>query len=117
MTRRTAFTLIELLIVVAIIAILSGIAAVNYSHATIRSKVASVKNDFRVLANALQAYRTDHNAVPPASGVGVHHNEFGPFADPVSIRLYPITSPIAYVSSIPRDPFPPRREWGYGLVE
>ncbi|MGI8908805.1 MAG: type II secretion system protein [Candidatus Sumerlaeaceae bacterium] len=108
--NRRAFTLIELLIVVGIIAILASIAAVNYSHATARSRVATVKNDFRLLAGAVEVYRVDNNAVPPAAGVGIHYNEFGPFTDPVGKRLIPLTTPLAYLSSIPRDPFPPTSE-------
>ena len=97
-----AFTLIELLIVVAIIAILAAIAVPNFLEAQVRSKVARVKSDLRTTANALEAYRVDTNHYPP----------FGqpPYTDINDVNgLNPslITTPIAYVTSgaVLIDPF------------
>lgn len=113
MRMRRAFTLIELLIVVAVIAILAGIGMANYLEAQTRARVAGVKNDLRVLAGALEAYSVDHNRFPPAAGVGPAWNEFGYFAEPLSARMYALSTPIAYLSSVPRDPFPTRDGWGF----
>jgi type II secretion system protein G len=65
MTRRSAFTLIELLIVVAIIAILAAIAVPNFLEAQVRAKVSRANNDMRALATALEVYHVDHNTYPP----------------------------------------------------
>lgn len=59
-----AFTLIELLIVVAIIAILAAIAVPNFLEAQVRSKVSRAKADMRSLATAIEAYAVDHNKYP-----------------------------------------------------
>ena len=65
-SRPTAFTLIELLIVVAIIAILAAIAVPNFLEAQVRSKVSKSRNDMRALATALETYKIDTNRYPPS---------------------------------------------------
>jgi prepilin-type N-terminal cleavage/methylation domain-containing protein len=93
--RLPAFTLIELLIVVAIIAILALIALPNFLEAQTRSKVARLRADMRSLATALEAYVVDHNAYPPA------------MANAMYFKLKPLSSPIAYVTNAyVADPFP-----------
>lgn len=62
---KKAFTLIELLIVVAIIAILAAIAVPNFLEAQVRSKVSRVKSDQRSFATALESYYIDNNTYPP----------------------------------------------------
>jgi prepilin-type N-terminal cleavage/methylation domain-containing protein len=68
-----AFTLIELLIVVAIIAILAAIAVPNFLEAQTRAKVSRVKADLRVISIALEVYCVDEKKYPPNSpdGMGV----------------------------------------------
>lgn len=102
--------MIELLIVVAIIAILAAIAVPNFLEAQTRSKVAATKNDLRVLAGAVESYMVDNNHYPPGSGTGAYYTY--PFSVPVSTRLYTLTTPISYISSTPRDRFRARHAWG-----
>ena len=64
-TSRSAFTLIELLIVVAIIGILAAIAVPNFLNAQVRAKVANTQADQRSLATAIESYRLDNNMYPP----------------------------------------------------
>ena len=78
--KRSAFTLIELLIVVAIIAILAAIAVPNFLEAQVRSKVSRVKTDMRSLATAIEAYRLDHNVYPPNSTTTAAFTAAGSFS-------------------------------------
>ncbi len=64
MPKTRAFTLIELLIVVAIIAILAAIAVPNFLEAQTRSRVSRTQADMRSAATAIEAYQIDHNAYP-----------------------------------------------------
>jgi prepilin-type N-terminal cleavage/methylation domain-containing protein len=61
---KRAFTLIELLIVVAIIAILAAIAVPNFMEAQTRSKVARAVSDMRTITTALESYAVDHKKYP-----------------------------------------------------
>jgi type II secretion system protein G len=94
-----AFTLIELLIVVAIIAILAAIAVPNFLEAQTRSKVSRAKADMRRIATGLEAYYVDNNHYPPS------YDPNGTTINPRIRRLIPITTPIAYMTSVPLDPF------------
>jgi type II secretion system protein G len=64
-----AFTLIELLIVVAIIAILAAIAVPNFLEAQTRAKVTRARADLRTIATGVESYRIDTNAYPPNDGL------------------------------------------------
>ena len=92
------FTLIELLIVVLIIAILAAIAVPNFLEFQVRAKVSRVKSDMRSMATAIEGYRVDNGAYPIAY-------ESGSTINPRVLRLTPLTTPIAYITSIPEDVF------------
>ncbi|MBI1290662.1 prepilin-type N-terminal cleavage/methylation domain-containing protein [bacterium] len=62
--KRHAFTMLELLMVVAIIAILAAIAVPNFLEAQTRSKVARVRMDMADTSAALEAYMADWRSYP-----------------------------------------------------
>lgn len=105
--KTKAFTLIELLIVVAIIAILAAIAVPNFLEAQTRAKASRTKSDMRTLATGLEAYAVDHNTYPNAHSFGTAlFPTTVPAGDSSAFRvLERITTPIAYVTSISSDPF------------
>ncbi len=90
-----AFTLIELLIVVSIIAILAAIATVHLAESQTRAKVARVHSDIRVVMGALAAYQVDERAYPVAA-IGDYQ-----LTRPLDV----LTHPTAYLTAVPRDPF------------
>ena len=99
---RRAFTLIELLIVVAIIAILAAIAVPNFLEAQVRGKVARAKSDIRSLVGALEAYRVDNNAYIDGEGfTNVADNTKNGTAS--FCHIYLLSTPVAYMASLPND--------------
>lgn len=114
---RSAFTLIELLIVVAIIAILAAIAVPNFLEAQTRAKVTRVKADKRTIATALEAYFVDNNVYPNLMlyrQVG-HIVDWGGGINGAT----QLTTPIAYLTTVDyADPFFPKDARNpYGLSE
>ena len=108
--RVSAFTLIELLIVVAIIAILAAIAVPNFLEAQTRAKVSRVKADERSFATAMEAYTVDHNRCSPTfndNAVVLPWGDTGDAASPDKRinRWHWLTTPIAYLTSPYQDAF------------
>ncbi|MFC1600748.1 type IV pilin protein [Candidatus Sumerlaeota bacterium] len=99
---QSAFTLIELLMVIMIIAILSAIAVPSVLEFQVRAKVARVQTELRAMATTLEAYCVDQGSYPPAFDPAVGANIF-----PLSQRIYRLTTPIAYIMKLPAEVFPP----------
>jgi prepilin-type N-terminal cleavage/methylation domain-containing protein len=128
---KRAFTLIELLIVVAIIAILAAIAVPNFLEAQVRAKVSRVKADMRTFATGLESYAVDWNKYPPYHYQGylspwITQDEFflgggfpsgtngvsgpgdwEPNGQPGRSTIFPLSTPVAYLTSMPVDTFHP----------
>lgn len=105
---KYAFTLIELLIVVAIIAILAAIAVPNFLEAQVRAKVSRAKSDMRSMTTALESYHIDHGAYPPCVDLNTYITTNltpGQTATPNINRLVCLTTPIAYITSVFPDVF------------
>ena len=117
-----AFTLIELLIVVAIIAILAAIAVPNFLEAQVRAKVSRARNDLRQLDMCTKAMLTDKGNEAYLVDFWDDDTTWGrrrirevfggvgdrPEADRRQVDiLAPLTTPIAYITSLPADPFLP----------
>jgi prepilin-type N-terminal cleavage/methylation domain-containing protein len=108
--RGTGFTLVELLIVVAIIAILAAIAVPNFLESQTRAKVSRVHADMRAIATAVEAYAVDYNSYPlngllspPALIQNPQTNGLLPAAHKFLHEA--ITTPVSYISDVFADPF------------
>src|SRR2546423_15413637 len=67
MQRRSAFTLIEVLIVVVIMAILAATIIPQFTDSTKDAKSSTVKFNLATLRAQIQLYRTQHTGLNPAA--------------------------------------------------
>ena len=82
--------MLELMVVIAIIMILLGLAAGKYQRSMLRSKEAVMKQDLRVMRDAIQQYTLDKEAAPQS------------LDDLVSA---------GYLRQVPTDPITLQRDW------
>lgn len=81
--KCAGFTMIELIIVIAIVMILASIAAMNYQHSVWRAREAVLRNDLFTLRSSIDQYTLDKQKAPQS------------LDDLVSA---------GYIKSIPKDP-------------
>ena len=62
--KRSGFTLVELMIVVALISLLAGIAVPAFSRGRKRAQATRILEDLRLLDSALDRWAIDHNKAP-----------------------------------------------------
>ncbi len=87
------FTLVELLIVMAIIGILAALGVGSYMTAQMRGRDAQRKSDLKQVSNALELYYADHGQYPVASDIS-WGSEFKDVKGTVYFKVLP-TDPVA----------------------
>jgi len=75
---QKGFTIIELIVVIAIIAVLSGIVVVNMSTITTKSKLARVKADVNNFQKAFILFYAKYGVYPGETGEVYEYLEFYP---------------------------------------
>ena len=93
---QKGFTLIELMIVIAIIAILAAILIPNFLHARAESQTAACEGNEKQLATALEEYAVDNSGTYPATGAMVAG-----------------FMPATYISAYPTDPVNPATNYAF----
>lgn len=97
--RRAAFTLIEILVVIAVIAILASLVAPNVFQHVGTARSTTARSQLEMLATALDAYRLDTGRYP-TSAQGLE----------ALVTLPAIDAPVAWRGpylrrAVPRDPW------------
>ncbi|MFQ3578106.1 MAG: prepilin-type N-terminal cleavage/methylation domain-containing protein [Verrucomicrobiia bacterium] len=74
------FTLVEIMIVVAIIALLAALAIPGFLRARVRAQASAVLNDARVLDGIVSQYMLEQNLITvPAGAVSAFSDELTPY--------------------------------------
>jgi general secretion pathway protein G len=68
--HRSAFTLVELLIVVVILGIMAMIVIPQFSNASHQARENTLKDDLRYLRTQVAVYKAQHRDVAPGTGTG-----------------------------------------------
>lgn len=70
MKYQRGFTLLEMMVVVAIIAILAGVLIPNFARARSQAQTSACVGNEKIIATALELYFTDKQAYPASSAIG-----------------------------------------------
>lgn len=114
-SRRSAFTLIEVLIVVVIMAILAATIIPQFTDSTKDAKSSTVKFNLHTLRSQIELYRTQHNGTAPAAtlaelkvstdasgaqGTGVNY-PYGPYIREVPVNPYNNKNDVTAITNDP----------------
>jgi len=88
--RQRGFTLIELMVVIAIIIVLVGMAAQRYEQSVVHAREAALKQDLQTMRSAIQQFTLDKQMAPNS------------LDDLVAA---------GYMSGVPEDPITRTHEW------
>lgn len=95
---KYAFTLVELLIVVAILGILAAVTMPMVKDYTQQAKESAAKDNLRILRNAIELYAAQHNGIPPGYPANLPQAPPAPAAYVLALRQQ-------YLKTLPKNSF------------
>lgn len=101
--NKKGFTLIELMIVIAIIAILASILVPNFVKARAQGQLTACKSNLKNIGTAMEMYSADHNGRYPTTKQDI----LGTAANPGYMKVIPtcpLTPNIAYTCKTASNP-------------
>lgn len=94
LASQRGFTLIEMMIVVAIIAILVSILVPNFIRARAQAQTAACEANLKEIATALELYETDNEKYPASGTVNASNTDMQPYLKQTPVD--PAAGPSAY---------------------
>src|SRR5688500_7163190 len=98
-TARRAFTLLELMVVMVILALLAGMVSLMVINRVAQARISRVQSDIQTLGSALEQYRLDNHEYP-STAQGLRALVAKPSGSPE-----PANWTGRYVRAIPKDPW------------
>jgi len=95
MQRQSGFTLIELMVTVAIIAILAGVALPSYTQFVTRSKLQEASSNLMAMRTKMELYFQDNRSWTPAPPAPQPCTAGSGAALPAGLKHFTITCPAA----------------------
>lgn len=109
---KYGFTLVELLVVMAIISILATVVISGFRSSQMRGRDAARKSDLKQLSNSLELFYADYGRYPAASGTQIAACPFNPVTKAGTSCVFGASSSQAeftdgktvYFKRLPKDP-------------
>jgi prepilin-type N-terminal cleavage/methylation domain-containing protein len=115
---RAAFTLIEVIIVILVMAVLAAVIIPQFTASTTDAKLSSLKFNLHTLRAQLELYRNHHEGNPPSAtliemlketdakgNIGAGANfPYGPYMDKIPANPFTASSTVTPISSSPATP-------------
>ena len=104
-TRRRAFSLLELVIVIVIMGVLAAIAVPRIVGASERAKAEAVSNDLAEVRNAIEVYKAEHQGRIPGLQFVAQMTQYSNETGTTSANRGPKFPFGPYLKEIPKNPY------------